>query len=113
MAELYINDLKEDLRYKRLLELNEIIKKKYGLLIVGLRTNEAYYNEAKEKGYPNNVINDLKKKYQESKINLQTKEEVIEYKKLESEINEKINTDFNDIKSSISNKFKLTNVIKF
>ena len=109
MAELYINDLKEDLRYKRLLELNEIIKKKYGLLI----TNEAYYNEAKEKGYPDNVINDLKKKYQESKINLQTKEEVIEYKKLESEINEKINTDFNDIKSSISNKFKLTNVIKF
>ena len=112
MAELYINDLKNDPSYKRLLELNKIIKEKYSLLIIGFKTAESYYNEAKEKNYPDSVIKDLGLKFQEKKIELYTKEEVVEYKNLERKISGKINEDFNRLKLSITNKFNTNNLIK-
>jgi hypothetical protein len=111
MADKYYNELSNNPLYIRLKELNEIIKKEYGLLIIGFKTNESYYNEALEKNYPKNVIEELKKKYIDSKIALQSKPLVKEYKELELKINEMINNDFNEIKSSISNKFKLTTSI--
>ena len=102
----YFNNLIELPEFKRLLELKDIIRKKYSLLIVGFKTNEANYNDAKRyKDYMND-FNELKNKLIDSKRKLYEKEEVKEYFELEKKIQNIINNDLDELKSSISSQFK-------
>ena len=101
----YVNKIEELDEFKRLLELKDLINKKYGLLIISFKTKEAKYLEAKERG---NIFDlDLaKKEFQEAKTKLYEKEEVKEYFILERKLNSILEDDINELKRSISNKFK-------
>ncbi len=102
----YFNNLIELPEFKRLLELKDIIRKKYSLLIVGFKTNEANYEEAKRyKNYMED-FDLLREKLVESKRKLYEKEEVKEYFELEKKIQGIINDDLNELKDSISERFK-------
>ena len=101
----YFNKLIGLPQFKRLLELKEIIKTKYSLLIVGFKTNEANYEEAKRyKNYMND-FDALRNKLVESKRKLYEKEEVKEYFSLEREIQEIINKDMDLLKETISKDY--------
>lgn len=101
----YTNKIEETKEFKRLIELKNIINQKYGLLIISLKTKEVNLIEAKER--PN--IYDVKKcqmEFQDAKIKLYSKEEVKEYFILEEKINHMLEEDMNELKRSISNKYK-------
>lgn len=102
----YFNNLIELPEFKRLLELKNIIRKKYSLLIVGFKTNEANYNDAKRYKDYMNGFNELKNKLIDSKRKLYEKEEVKEYFELEKKIQNIINNDLDELKASISSQFK-------
>ncbi len=109
IIDLYYSELRKSEEYKRLLELKEYINSNYKNLIIGMKTKESIYLDSKEKGYLTDLIaND----FSAAKTKLFEKEEVKEYFKLEAKINEILNNDFNDLKSSISNKFKEKRLIK-
>ena len=96
----YINEIKYLNEFKRLKELKNIIDNKYYKEILSFKTNQEKYNEAIK--YPNNYnLEDLKKRFIDSKKELYSKEEVKEYFKLENYIQEILNDDFNKIKNSI------------
>lgn len=101
----YFNKLIELPEFKRLLELKDIIKTKYALLIVGFKTNEANYEEAKRyKDYMPD-FDALREKLVESKRKLYEKEEVKEYFSLEKKIQAIINEDLDTLKASIIPNF--------
>ena len=107
----YVNEIEQTKEFKRLIELKNIINKKYGLLIIGFKNSEAKYLEAKERP----EIYDLdgaKRNFIEAKTKLYSKEEVKEYFLLEAKINEILETDMNILKDSISNKFKKNHILK-
>ena len=102
----YFNNLIELPEFKRLLELKDIIRKKYALLIVGFKTNEANYEDAKRYKDHMDDFDLLREKLVESKRKLYEKEEVKEYFELEKKIQNIINADLDYLKESISPKFK-------
>ena len=110
LAEEYANSIIESDDFKRYLELKEEIRKTLGMKIVAFKTKEAKYVEAKSYG---NYHPDLKK-YQEefhiAKTNLYSHPLMVEYKELEHKIQAKLDEDLNDLKSTISNKFKLEKI---
>lgn len=110
LDEMYIEKLKEEPELKRLLELKDIINKKYVLKIVSFKNKEALYLEAKENKYLD--YNKAKEEFIKIKKELYSIPEVKEYFLLERKINEMIESDLNEIKSSISNKFIKNNSIK-
>lgn len=103
----YFNNLIELPEFKRLLELKDIIRKKYALLIVGFKTNEANYEDAKRYKDHMDDFDLLREKLVESKRKLYEKEEVKEYFELEKKIQNIINADLDCLKESISPKFKV------
>lgn len=107
----YVNNIKNTKEFQRLIELKNIINKKYSLLIISFKTAEAEYIEAKERP---EIFNLDEKKYAfiEAKTKLYSKEEVKEYFILESKINEELENDMNTLKESISNKFKTYHSMK-
>ncbi len=108
LAEQYADRLIESADFKKLVELKTYIKTNLRNTIVAFKTAEAKYLEVKEYGkyHP-----DLKK-YQTEFINLKTKlyknPYVMEYKELERKLQSKLDSDLNDLKKSVSNKFKLS-----
>ncbi len=102
----YFNNLIELPEFKRLLELKDIIRKKYALLIVGFKTNEANYEDAKRYKDFMGDFDSLREKLVESKRKLYEKEEVKEYFELEKKIQIIINNDLDELKNSISKNFK-------
>lgn len=109
IVDIYYNDLKNSDDYKRLLELKEYINTNYKNLIIGMKTKESIYLDAKEKGYLDNKI---QTDFMNAKTKLYEKEEVKEYFRLEAKINEELTKDFNDLKKAISNKFETSKLIK-
>lgn len=105
----YINDLLNDNTMQELLTLKKIIDIKYKDLIIRFKNKEANYLEAKPMAsyYPN--FNSLQNEFKEAKAELYSKEEVINYFKLEKALQAKIDDDINELKGSISNKFSLSN----
>ena len=63
----YFNKIIETAEFKRLIELKNIIKNKYSLLIVGFKTNEANYEDAKRYKEHMDDFNLLRNKLVESK----------------------------------------------
>lgn len=105
LANIYLNELENKEEFKRLLFLKKEIEKKYSNLIIAMKTKEAIYLEAKDKK-DHYDLDKAKMEFSLAKANLYSKEEVKEYFMLENKINQMLDEDFNDIKESISNKFK-------
>ena len=110
LANIYLIELENKEEFKRLLFLKKEIEKKYSNLIIAMKTKEAIYLEAKDKK-DHYDLEKAKKEFSIAKVNLYSKEEVKEYFMLENKINRMLDEDFNDIKKSISNKFKKRYII--
>ena len=102
----YTAELFDSPDFKRLLELKNIIDTSYSGLIISFKTAEAKYEEMKQYGSYAPGLDKLKKSFIEAKARLYSKEEVIEYFELERKIQATLNADLNEIKASVSNKFK-------
>lgn len=102
----YIDLISDTNEFKRLLELKKIIDTKYPKEIIAFKTAESKYNEALDYGkyYPG--IDNLRRSLSEKKTILYNKEEVKEYLELERKLDKMLNDDLNELKKSISNKFK-------
>ena len=101
LANKYFEELKNTDKFKRLIELNNIIKDKYKKEIVSFKTAESFYLEAKDNEYypdKDKII----KRFKEAKINLYSKPEVKEYFILQNELDNILKEDFAEIRSSIS-----------
>lgn len=107
LAEEYAIKIIQSSDFQRLLELKEKIKTDLSGKIIAFKTAEAKYLEAKEYGKYHPNLEEYKEKFISSKTKLFQEELVKEYKELENKIQEKLNQDLNDLKQSISNKFKL------
>lgn len=107
LAEEYVNSLLTEKDMIKLIELKKVIDNKYRHLIVKFKNLEVKYFEAKSISnyYPN--FNDLQNEFKNAKAELYSKEEVIEYFKLERKIQAQINDDINELKEEISNKFTI------
>ena len=98
--------------FKRLKELNKIIDQKYAKEIVAFKRCEANYLEALEyKQYYTN-FDEITKRLSEAKTVLYNKEEVKEYLMLEKILQDMLTQDFNELKQSISAKFKSDFILK-
>ena len=102
----YTNELFNSDDFKRLLELKGKIDKAYASLIVSFKTAEAKYEEMKQYGSYAPGLDKLKKDFIEAKARLYSKPEVVEYFNLERKIQAGLNKDLDEIKASVSNKFK-------
>ena len=107
LADDYANDVINSPDFQRLLEIKEEIKKNLSGKIMAFKTAEAKYLEAKEYGKYHPNLEEYKNRFVETKTKLFNESLVKEYKELESKIQDKLNQDINDLKKSVSNKFKL------
>ena len=105
----YIKIICNSNEFKRLVELKKIIDNKYSKEIIAFKTTEAKYLEAKEYGKYYIGLDNLSKNLSEKKAILYSKDEVREYLSLERKIDKILNDDINELKESISNKFKIKN----
>lgn len=111
LANDYVNQLMEEESWKELLKLKEEIERKYKNLILRMKSAEEKYNDAKRyKEYLSN-FDEIQKNFKDAKQELYSKQEVKRYFELEREIQKMLHDDFNEIKSSISNKFSLNSTI--
>ncbi len=101
LADLYADQLIHSSDFMRLLELKELIKKELSNKIIAFKTAEAKY------GNYHPVLKEYQRKFTVAKTNLYSEAYVKEYIQLERKIQSSLNADFNDLKKSISNKFKL------
>lgn len=107
LADDYASDVINSPDFQRLLAVKEEIKKTLSGKIMAFKTAEAKYLEAKEYGKYHPNLEEYKNKFIETKTKLFNESLVKEYKELESKIQDKLNQDINDLKKSVSNKFKL------
>ncbi len=105
-ANLYADKLINSDKFKRLIELNDLIKKNLSGKIMAFKTAEAKYLEAKAYGKYHPNLEEYKQLFIKTKTSLYSHPYVKEYKELEMEIQDSINKDINDLKSAISNTFK-------
>ncbi|MDE6407652.1 MAG: YlbF family regulator [Anaeroplasmataceae bacterium] len=107
LADDYAKEVINSPDFQRLLEVKEEIKKTLSGKIMAFKTAEAKYLEAKAYGKYHPDLEEYKKRFIETKTRLFSESLVKEYKELETKIQEKLNQDINDLKKSVSNKFKL------
>lgn len=107
LAEQYADQFTQSPDFKRLLEVKEKINQELSKKIIAFKTAEAKYLEAKSYGNYHPNLKEYQGRFVEAKKNLYSESLVKEYLTLESQIQAKLNQDFNDLKKSISNKFKL------
>ncbi len=106
-SDAYANQIIESEDFQRLLFLKNEIQKNCSQKIIAFKTAEAKYSEAKQYGSYHPDLNKYQVMFVEAKQKLYSDPLVKEYIELEGKIQEKINRDINDLKKSISNKFKL------
>lgn len=104
LANIYLQELENREEFIELLNLKVLIEKKYGNLIIAMKTKEAIYLEALDKKDHYN-LDLVKKEFSQAKASLYSKEEVKKYFELEKKLNKILESDFNHIKEAISNKF--------
>ena len=110
LAESYAEDFVNSLDFKKLLELKQEIKKTLSGKIIAFKTKEAKYLEAKEYGEYHPNLKEYQIAFSEAKKNLYEQPLMKEYKKLELELQSKLDRDMNEIKILISNKFKVKSI---
>lgn len=108
----YVDLVKNTPEFIELLELKKSIDKNYRKEIVSFKTKEAMYLEAKERSEYYSNIDELQKSFVEAKSRLYSHPEVKRYFELERIIQEMLDSDMNELKCSISNKFSEVNRIK-
>ena len=110
LIDLYIDEIESSDDFKRLIELKNKINNDFKKEIISFKTLESKYLDASKNKdyYPN--FNQIKTDFINAKAKLYSHEEVKEYFDLERKINDYINKDIDEIKSSISNKFKSSNM---
>lgn len=106
-ADLYADDIINSVEFKRLLELKELIRKNLSGKIMAFKTAEAKYLEAKAYGKYHPNLEEYKELFIKTKTALYSHPYVKEYKELEMKIQDSINKDINELKSAISNTFRL------
>lgn len=107
LAEEYAEDIIASKDFQRLLELKEEIKKNLSKKIISFKTAEAKYMEAKSYGNYHPNLKEYQEAFVSAKASLYSEALVKEYKELEQKLQERLNQDINDLKQSVSNKFKL------
>lgn len=111
LAEEYANDFINSEDFKRLLELKEKIRKTLSGKIIAFKTKEAKYLEAKGYGGYHPNLKEYQLAFVEAKKSLYEEPLMVEYKRLESGLQKKLDMDMNDLKRVVSNKFKLSKII--
>lgn len=111
LANEYADSFINSIEFKKLITLQKEIYEQLTPKIISFKTAEAKYLEALEykEYYPN--FNECKMNFIDKKKELYDNELVKEYKRLENQLQIKLDTDFNLLKKSISNKFALTKII--
>lgn len=109
LADAYADEVIQSEDFQRFLELKELIKQNLSNKIIAFKTAEAKYLEAKQYGTYHPDLEKYQKKFVEAKKNLYSEPLVMEYKKLEMNLQQQLNQDMNSLKQSISNKYKLDN----
>ena len=110
LAEEYANSIIESEEFKRFIETKELIRKTLSGKIVAFKTKEAKYIEAKSYGNYHPDLKRYQEEFQKAKANLYNEPLMLEYKELEHKLQSKIDSDLNDLKGTISNKFKLEKI---
>lgn len=98
--------------FQRLIYLSKCIEQNLKEEINMFKKASIKYGDALEYGKYHPNLKDYQIELSEAKTKLYSNELVIEYKTLEQKIQSKLNCDLNELKKSISNKFKLDNIIK-
>ena len=107
LAEEYADEVIDSPDFQRIIEIKELIKKNLSLKIIAFKTAEAKYLEAKDYGKYHPNLEEYRLRFVEAKTKLFSEDLVQEYKALEMKIQERLNQDINELKQSVSNKFKL------
>ncbi len=106
LIDKYFDELIKIDEFQELLKLKDIIMDKYKNLIIGFRTKESIYLDMK-RFEGTEEFNKVKKDFMLAKKSLYEKEEIKRYFYLENKIQEIIDNDINEIKSVISDDFKI------
>ena len=106
LIDKYYDELIKIDEFQELLKLKEIIMDKYKNLIIGFRTKESIYLDMK-RFEGTEEFNKVKQDFILAKKSLYEKEEIKRYFYLENKIQEIIDNDINEIKSVISDDFKI------
>ena len=106
LIDKYFDELIKIDEFQELLKLKEIIMDKYKNLIIGFRTKESIYLDMK-RFEGTEEFDKVKKDFILAKKSLYEKEEIKRYFYLENKIQEIIDNDINEIKSVISDDFKI------
>lgn len=111
LASKYADSIIEGNEFKRLKELQLEIKKTLSSRIMAFKTAEAKYLEAKDYGKFHPNLKEYQEVFIQKKKSLYNEPLIIEYKKLERQIQSKLDCDLDDLKKGISNKFQLSKSI--
>ncbi len=108
LAEAYADEIIQSQEFQKLLALKKEIKLKLSAKIIAFKTAEAKYLEAKSYGTFHPNLKEYQEQFVLAKSRLYAEPLVKEYKALERSIQNRLNSEVNELKNSISNKFKLT-----
>lgn len=107
MAEQYADFFIHSADFQRFLALGKEIEKKLSKEIIAFQTARSQYEEMK-KYEPYQSAESYRKKLRDTKEKLYSHPLMTEYKRLENQLQEKLNADWNELKQWVSNKFELT-----
>lgn len=110
LAASYAEALIQSEPYQRYLFLKEEIKRTLSAKIIGFKTLEAKYLEAKSYGKYHPDLERYQKDFTAAKKALFEEPLLKEYKALEQSIQRQLNTDMDEIKVLVSNKFNLSSI---
>lgn len=108
LADKYADSIIHSVDFQNLLSLNKEIKLQLKNKIIAFKTAESKYLDAKQYGNYHPNFAEYQERFSKTKKALYEEPLVKKYKKLEFEIQKKLDNDINDLKKCISNKFKLT-----
>ena len=108
LAEVYADSFINSINFKRFIELSKEINNKLTKEIVSFKTAESLYNDIMKYGKYSKDVDRYKKRLIEAKTKLYSHPLMIEYKKLEFELQTILSTDLNILKKSISNKLEVS-----
>lgn len=111
LAQQYAQTIIDSDDFRELLVLKEHIKKELSLKIIAFKTAEAKYLDAKQYGKYHPDLKKYQTLFLEKKKALYEEPMIMKYKSLERKIQYRLDTDFDDLKKSISNKYHLSKSI--
>lgn len=111
LADEYADSFIHSVQFERFLELSKEIKEELSKEIIAFKTAESLYSDALSYGKYHPDLVKYKNRLIDTKAKLYSHPLMVEYKKLEFELQTKLNIDLNSLKKSISNKLEITKTI--